>query len=181
MRIQNLLIAVSLTALTFSACTSKSNEQKNEAAADSETTSTQNEGQNLKAGTVSKEQLEGMLSAYFDIKNALVDTHAENAKSATDKLMEHINEGMQSIKEVAQKIQNRETIEEIRADFEVLSQDMYQLVKDNPEINKEPVYKQFCPMAFDNKGAYWLSNQEEIRNPYFGDKMLKCGKVQEKL
>jgi len=26
-----------------------------------------------------------------------------------------------------------------------------------------------------------LSDAAEIRNPYFGDKMLKCGSVQEKL
>jgi Cu(I)/Ag(I) efflux system membrane fusion protein len=32
-------------------------------------------------------------------------------------------------------------------------------------------------MAFDNKGAYWLSETKEIRNPYFGDKMMTCGEV----
>jgi len=41
------------------------------------------------------------------------------------------------------------------------------------------VYKQYCPMAFDGKGAFWLSSSEEIRNPYYGDKMLKCGRVEE--
>lgn len=40
------------------------------------------------------------------------------------------------------------------------------------------VYKQFCPMAFEGKGGYWLSNSKEIRNPYYGDKMLKCGRVE---
>jgi Cu(I)/Ag(I) efflux system membrane fusion protein len=39
------------------------------------------------------------------------------------------------------------------------------------------VYKEYCPMAFDNKGAYWLSESEEIRNPYFGKSMLTCGEV----
>lgn len=34
---------------------------------------------------------------------------------------------------------------------------------------------QYCPMAFGNKGAYWFSETEEKRNPYFGDMMLKCG------
>jgi len=34
-------------------------------------------------------------------------------------------------------------------------------------------------MAFDNKGAYWLSNEAAIRNPYFGDEMLECGKVED--
>jgi hypothetical protein len=34
-------------------------------------------------------------------------------------------------------------------------------------------------MAFDDKGAYWLSEMKEIRNPYFGDRMLKCGETRE--
>ena len=37
------------------------------------------------------------------------------------------------------------------------------------------LYHDLCPMAFDDQGAYWLSESKEIRNPYFGDKMLKCG------
>ena len=47
------------------------------------------------------------------------------------------------------------------------------------EITSGEVYKQYCPMAFEGKGGYWLSNSKEVRNPYYGDKMLKCGSVQE--
>jgi Cu(I)/Ag(I) efflux system membrane fusion protein len=36
-------------------------------------------------------------------------------------------------------------------------------------------------MAFDNAGADWLSNQNPIRNPYFGDEMLECGSVDDSL
>ena len=39
----------------------------------------------------------------------------------------------------------------------------------------ETIYYQYCPMARDNKGAFWLSAVEEINNPYFGDAMLTCG------
>ena len=52
------------------------------------------------------------------------------------------------------------------------------------EIFREYEYKEdpklflsFCPMAFDNKGGYWLQDSEDIKNPYFGAKMLKCGEV----
>lgn len=38
-------------------------------------------------------------------------------------------------------------------------------------------YVQHCPMAFDNAGANWLSDEEPIRNPYFGERMMTCGKV----
>ena len=39
------------------------------------------------------------------------------------------------------------------------------------------IYIQKCPMANNNKGAIWLSTDEEIRNPYYGDAMLTCGSV----
>ena len=42
-------------------------------------------------------------------------------------------------------------------------------------------YVQHCPMAFDNAGADWLSNEEAIRNPYFGDLMMTCGYVRDEL
>ena len=32
-------------------------------------------------------------------------------------------------------------------------------------------------MALEDQGAYWLSEFKEIKNPYFGDAMLKCGEV----
>jgi hypothetical protein len=41
------------------------------------------------------------------------------------------------------------------------------------------VYVAYCPMANNNEGANWLSNDKEIKNPYFGDKMLRCGSVKE--
>jgi hypothetical protein len=45
--------------------------------------------------------------------------------------------------------------------------------------DETPVYRQFCLMAFSNKGAHWLSTDTIIRNPYFGDDMLDCGNVDE--
>jgi len=42
----------------------------------------------------------------------------------------------------------------------------------------QKVYEQFCPMAENNTGAFWLSLQEQIKNPYLGQKMLKCGNVE---
>ena len=46
-------------------------------------------------------------------------------------------------------------------------------------LEGDNVYYQYCPMAFNNKGDYWLSNSDEVLNPYFGDKMLRCGEVVE--
>ncbi|WP_293690933.1 efflux RND transporter periplasmic adaptor subunit [Spirosoma sp. 48-14] len=46
-------------------------------------------------------------------------------------------------------------------------------------VTDKPVYRQFCPMALNNKGSYWLSDKKPIRNPYFGDQMLTCGETKE--
>ncbi len=43
----------------------------------------------------------------------------------------------------------------------------------------EKAYIQFCPMADNNKGAYWLSKEEKVINPYFGIAMLTCGEVKQ--
>lgn len=43
----------------------------------------------------------------------------------------------------------------------------------------QKIMLQFCPMANNNKGAYWLSLETEVRNPYYGDAMLSCGEVKQ--
>jgi hypothetical protein len=47
------------------------------------------------------------------------------------------------------------------------------------QLSAGALYLEYCPMANGNEGAYWLSNEKQIKNPYFGDKMLKCGSVKE--
>ncbi|MCF8308834.1 MAG: DUF3347 domain-containing protein, partial [Bacteroidales bacterium] len=42
-------------------------------------------------------------------------------------------------------------------------------------------YYQYCPMANSNEGAYWFSDEEQIRNPYYGEQMLTCGEVREEI
>ncbi|WKK75722.1 DUF3347 domain-containing protein [Marivirga salinae] len=130
---------------------------------------------------VSSEQLKSILSSYFSVKDALVKTDAAEAKSALAKLLGNIASELEQMKSLTKQMHEKEDVEEIRSDFDDLSQQVYDLVKENSDNKEQTVYKQFCPMAFNNEGAFWLSDKEEIRNPYFGDKMLKCGKVQEEL
>ncbi len=72
-------------------------------------------------------------------------------------------------------------IEEQRTVFNLISNSLMNAVA-NLGINAPvgtTIYLQFCPMANDNSGGYWFSNQEAIKNPYFGSKMLKCGSTKE--
>ena len=70
-------------------------------------------------------------------------------------------------------------IEEQRKHYEKLGESLYPLVK--AFGSEKPLYKAYCPMAFDNKGASWISTSKDINNPYFGEKMLTCGEIQEEI
>jgi hypothetical protein len=67
-----------------------------------------------------------------------------------------------------------------RVSFSNVSNELYKAIKAFG-LDGQTAYYEFCPMAFDNKGAYWLAKEEKIRNPYFGDEMLTCGSVQEEI
>ena len=43
--------------------------------------------------------------------------------------------------------------------------------------SKQKLYQDFCPMANDCKGAIWISEVKEIKNPYYGAEMLSCGSL----
>lgn len=116
------------------------------------------------------------LEAYFVLKDALVATKADLAQKAAGKLAE-LSEG--DVKAAAASIAASTDVKEQRNLFNTISQQMYETIK--AEGAGETIYKQYCPMAFNNEGAYWLSSEEKIMNPYFGDMMLNCGRVDETL
>jgi Cu(I)/Ag(I) efflux system membrane fusion protein len=133
---------------------------------------------------------------YQELKDALVDTDFEAAKTAASETLSSLEgvdmaqlEGeahdywMQQHKMMQQHLQamaDASEIEEIRKHFAELTQPMKQSIAAYG-VPGETFYVQYCPMAFNDQGASWISSEEAIRNPYFGDKMLKCGKVQETL
>jgi hypothetical protein len=117
---------------------------------------------------------------YLELKNALVASKTDAAKQAAVNLktsLASVKESKNAINEAA-KISTAATIDDIRKSFASLSTDMTRIVKAG-QLEKGTLYLEYCPMANNNTGAYWLSNDKEIRNPYFGDKMLKCGSVKE--
>jgi len=125
-----------------------------------------------------------VLDKYLEIKNALVQTDGESASKAASELVESIGDNpdelIQKIRFDAQHIADTENTDHQRDHFNTLSDNIYQWVKAT-ESNEQKLYRQYCPMAFDNQGAYWLSAEKEVNNPYFGDKMLHCGSVKEEL
>lgn len=67
-----------------------------------------------------------------------------------------------------------------RLSFQMVSDQLYDFLQVTG-LKNTIVYRQYCPMAFGDRGAYWLSDKAEILNPYFGDEMLHCGSVTDTL
>lgn len=134
------------------------------------------------ANDISKEQAQKILKAYLEVKNALVKTDGDAASAAAAKLVASLDnskgEEIEKIRLDAEHIAKTKDSSHQRDHFETLSNNVYNVVKATG-ANESTVYRQYCPMAMNNKGAYWLSSEKEVMNPYFGDKMLKCGSVKE--
>ena len=140
------------------------------------------------------EQLTAIASTYLLLKDALVASDqqkaAENVKTILDntekvdmslvKDKAHIYwmEQLKAIQAHGKKIGESEDIEEQRKQFDFLSQALIKSLKVFG-VEGDTFYVQHCPMANDNDGADWLSKHEKILNPYFGEKMLTCGTVQD--
>lgn len=131
---------------------------------------------------------------YLHVKNALVNDNGEEAgrgseamSSALAKIDKSVftpeqkkiyEENEADLKEHAEHI-SKSKIDHQREHFSMMSEDVYALTK--AFGGGKTLYHDHCPMYDDNKGAMWLSETVEIKNPYYGSKMLKCGKVEEKI
>ena len=123
------------------------------------------------------ETLNSILTSYFEVKDALVGDDAEKAQAAATAMLDVTGPYGDKLDGYIKIIAETADIEFQRQTFEMLSINIYALAKtENAGLT---LYKQFCPMAFDDKGAFWLSDNKQIMNPYFGASMLRCGKVEE--
>lgn len=168
-----LLIAASITLLF--ACGSPNSESAKE---DSNTEMKTEELNSENAPTTSSE---GLVSKYINLKDALVSSNVDEVKTAAAQ-MHHIimnEEGQDTMTAGALSISKSDNIDVQREAFSDLTLAFISYVKAN-NVNAK-LYVQYCPMAFNNTGASWVSLSSEIRNPYFGDKMLKCGRIEEEL
>lgn len=117
---------------------------------------------------------------YIHVKDALVASKADEAKMGAGELQKALKDVSGSAKaiEVAARLANTSDLGEQRKVFSTLSNEMAALVKGG-KLSMGSLYLEYCPMANNNEGAYWLSNEKRIKNPYFGDKMLNCGSLKE--
>jgi hypothetical protein len=151
--------------------------------------------------------LDSLLTAYFNMKDAFVNADSAIAKTAcrelvlladSSRLSELKNDSsgiyvsaimlLNDVKANAESLLKQTDITEMRQDFRMIGESIYPLLK-TIGYEGNTLYWQNCPMAFgEDKGANWISNTEEIINPYLGKNhpefkgtMLHCGEVKDSI
>lgn len=144
--------------------------------------------------SVFKNQLQTAYDSYIDLKNELIKANVDSVRKESEKLSENlskVDENLLSNKEAYEQwlllvkelkktnktISSSSKIKEQRKEFIRLSELFIEAVQVF-SIN-EVTYKQYCPMANKDNGAYWLSKESKVLNPYYGEMMLKCGEVKQ--
>lgn len=152
-------------------------------------TTVQNDNATVAATTFSIDEI---VANYLKMKNALTKDDAKGAANAGKALYKTFNSTntnsipanqkkeyldiVDDAKEHAEHIgDNAGKIDHQREHFAILSKDMNDLIK--MFGTKQKLYQDYCPMYNDGKGAIWISETKEIKNPFYGSQMLTCGSL----
>jgi hypothetical protein len=189
------LIAV---AIAISSCSTKKEEAKEDDKAmdhaSGSSAPTESAPPQFQVDPAFQQQLAGVFTSYVAMKDAFVASDAQKTKAEATNTLQALSKAdmkllsgpahndwmnyLGSIEGALKEIQSSDDIETQRTSFSNVSDNLYKAFKAYG-LAGTIAYHDYCPMAFNNQGAYWLSAEEKIRNPYFGDKMLSCGEVKD--
>ena len=146
----------------------------------------------ISIGKEAKKALQPVYVDYLKLKDFLAADNVEDAKKVAVSMQDNLSKINMSIftgeshtvwmkfssnlKNTLQHVPHLSSIEEVREKFRQISITMIEMTNTFNPFDKT-LYIQYCPMADNDKGADWLSSEKEIKNPYFGKSMLKCGEV----
>lgn len=203
---QKLTSVLAISAFLFAACNdsgTKNEKEVHEMNKDTTQHVTTSDNKGIKEVAVTYTNVDAKAAAslkeivdhYLHIKNALAGdngSEAANGGKAMEEVMSKMDKSFfnadqkkvydnieEELKEHAEHIRkNGDKIGHQREHFVMMSEVIYELVKAFGA--GQPIYHDHCPMYNENKGgAMWLSETKEIKNPYFGNEMPKCGTVEE--
>lgn len=148
-------------------------------------------------GQVFHQLLEGVFADYLGIQEALANDSLEKAQTHSSGLLKALSKVdmavldeeahiawmgyLAPIRGSAELVREARNLDQARLGFEPLSRVIIDLTRSFQANPGDSAVEAYCPMAFDNKGAPWLQLGTEIRNPYFGAKMLQCGEIRSTL
>ena len=189
-----------LSTIAFTACNSSNNKSDvnpnntpgNTSVVNQQTNDTAAPNKDVKAAVSIKE----IVNVYLHLKNAFTKDNTNDAAAAGTALVASFQNFDTTVLSASQKNvfadiaedakehgehigKNGGNIKHQREHFKMLSEDMYDLVK--AFAAGQTLYKDFCPMYNNGKGAFWISETKEIKNPYFGKAMSTCGIVKEEI
>lgn len=149
-----------------------------------------------------------LLNAYFDLKSGITDYDTAKADAAARllatcadslKISEIKGDSTGAIKAVAgntamtigssaRNLVTEPDLVKKKRQFQTISDALYDLTR-TVRYDRLIIYHQHCPMAFnDSEDGTWISNSNEVVNPYLGkkhpkfkDKMISCGDVTDSL
>lgn len=188
---KSLLFIAAIGTTILAACNNGNTTSKTAA----DTIQTKSEGR-ATAETKTTTPVKDILGGYLQLKNALANDNGSDAAAAGNTMVDAFQNFDKSSLTAAQKKtyedveddarehaehigKNANNVPHQREHFDMMSKDMYELVKTFGA--GQPLYKDSCPMYNEGKGAIWLSELKEIKNPYLGKKMPTCGTVKEEL
>lgn len=185
------LMYLTIACFIFTACNNNGTDKQKGSDNNTATTTAASPTTNGGASSV-----KGIIEDYLHIKNALTQDDGNEAANGGRSLAATFTKFDQSTltgeqkkiysdieidaKEHAEHIgMNADKIAHQREHFESLSKDIYDLVKAFPK--EQTLYNDYCPMYNNRKGAFWVSETKDIKNPYLGKKMPACGEMKEEI
>lgn len=191
---KNIIIGIALTSITITACNTSPDKNKDAILVNNADVKevTESAKKDPKVDGAMRE----MVNQYLQMKNALANDNGKDAADAGNAFVESMGKMEKNslspekkkvwddlsddANEMADHIgKNADKLAHQREHFDMLSKDMYDMVKTFGA--GQPLYNDYCPMYNNNKGATWLSETKEIKNPYLGKKMPTCGSVKEEM
>ncbi len=167
--------------IAFSACSGNDNTKKEkDSTAHDHSKMEQTETATNTSPVLGNDKLNAVYQYYVHLTTALTNNNMAEAKVAANAIEAGAKQidGAANIATYAARITMASDIETQRTVYASMSKDLTELIK-KEGLSRGELYVDYCPMALNDKGAYWLSNQKEIRNPYFGEEMMTCGEVKE--
>lgn len=200
---KSIIISLAIAATIFTACNSSTDKATENKSSGTDTAQTKPQTDNATATSPTVAETKAVISikeivtAYLQLKNAFTKDNSNDAATAGTSLetafktfdktalsadqKKAFEDVEDDAREHAEHIgKNGGNIAHQREHFVMLSKDMADLIKTFGS-GGQTLYKDFCPMANDGKGAIWISEVKEIKNPYLGSKMPTCGTMKEEI
>ncbi len=200
---KNIFFGFAIAATTLAACNNSNNKAAENKTATKDTLQIKPQADTSAATTATVEAVKNTASIkeivtnYLQLKNAFAKDNSNDAATAgsllqtafknfdktalTEPQKKVFDDVADDASEHAEHIgKNGGNIVHQREHFIMLSKDMADLIKTFGN-GGQTLYKDFCPMANDGKGAIWISETKDIKNPYLGKAMPTCGTIKEEM